>query len=78
MLYESLILHLTPPPLSIIHDLALTVEEDPFTVKIASTKLSLVFLPSCELHNTLAVELEVVKRPEISVVIGVSYLYIAY
>ena len=77
MLYVVFILHLTPPPLTVIYYLPLAVVKDAFPVEIAATEFAIVLFSCCELHDALAVELEVVEGAEVGVVVGVSDLYIA-
>jgi hypothetical protein len=76
LLYVVFILHFTPSPLSIIYYLTFAVVEHPFTVKITATEFAVVLFSRGELHNSFAVELEVVERAEVGVIVGVSDLYI--
>lgn len=46
-------------------------------MEITATEFAIVLFSSGKLHNSFAVELEVVERAEVGVIVGVSDLYIA-
>ena len=46
-------------------------------MEITATEFAIVLFSRGELHDTFAVELEVIERAEVGVIVGVSDLYIA-